>query len=208
MLPLGILYVAAVLREHSHEVQIFDPPHNDNEFIKKIIDFKPDIVGFSIGTTNFGRASAVLNILKENLDKKTIYCAGGAHITAVPNATLKILDLDFLVVGEGEYTMLEVYNVLEKQQSLLGIKGIIYREGDKIIENERRDPIQDLDNIPFPACDLLDLEWYLLPPGLIRGVFLEKLLLSSPAEVVRGAVSFAVATSFSGARFEDDRSQT
>lgn len=174
MPPLGILYVAAVLREHGHNVQVLDPPSNENSFIRKIVDFKPDLVGLSVGTTNLGRASEVINILKSRLDKKTLYCAGGVYTTACPHDTLEILKLDLVIIGEGEYTMLDVCNAVEKKQSFSGIKGIMYREGDKVSENERRDLIDNLDSIPFPARDLLDFDWYLLPPGLIRGVFLER----------------------------------
>jgi radical SAM superfamily enzyme YgiQ (UPF0313 family) len=77
--------------------------------------------------------------------------------------------LDFVVVGEGEHTIVEVCERLQRGESLAGVKGVMYRENGKIIDNGRRELIKDLDTIPFPARHLINMEPYLKPPGIIRG---------------------------------------
>lgn len=175
MPPLGILYIGAFLRERMHNVQLFDPALDDESFIKEIVDFQPDIIGVSIGVTSLKRARKLLDTLKPKLKKDTIYCAGGSFATAAPLDILKMLDLDFVVIGEGEQTMLDACNKLSRQETLAEVKGIVYRTNNSgYVFTEKREMISDLDCLPFPARDLLDFSGYLLPPGLIRGVYLKR----------------------------------
>lgn len=171
--PLGVLYIAAVLEKEGHSVQILDPFPNTYDFLTEIEAFKPQLVAFSIMTTDLLRARTLIERIKKRFPKAK-YAAGGAHVTAQPGESLKYLNLDFVVVGEGEITMKEACQCLENNGSLQGVKGIIYREADKIFANEQREFIRDLDDLPYPARHLIDFNKYLLPPGLIRSFYLKR----------------------------------
>ncbi|NOZ68823.1 MAG: radical SAM protein [Deferribacteres bacterium] len=167
--PLGLLYIAAVLEKAGHAVQVFDAdPQYHAGIIREIKDFQPDLVGLSFLTVGYQRAFNFLKELRRELPD-VAYCSGGVHTTVKPVETLKDFDLDFIVVGEGEDTMVEVCEKLEKSEGLDGVKGVTYRKNGDIIDNGRRELIKDLDSIPFPARHLIDMKPYLKPPGIIRG---------------------------------------
>jgi radical SAM superfamily enzyme YgiQ (UPF0313 family) len=167
--PLGLMYIAAVLEKAGHAVQIYDAdPEYQATIIQEIKDFNPELIGLSFLTVGYQRAFNLCKELKKELPDVT-YCAGGVHTTVKPPETLKEFDLDFIVVGEGEDTIVEVCEKLEKKEGLAGVKGVMYRENGGIVDNGGRDMIKDLDTIPFPARHLIDMKPYLMPPGIIRG---------------------------------------
>jgi len=172
VLPMGILYVGTVLDEAGHEVQLLDIGPRDQGWLQKIKEFQPDIVGFSLVTTQYGRAEELLKDIRSALPKTTKYCAGGVHTSALPKETLNGLDLDFVVCGEGEYIMKEVCERLSANQSLEGLRGVCFKHKDQIICNPRAPLIDNLDKLPIPKRELMpDDKWYLIPPGFIRGSF-------------------------------------
>lgn len=171
--PLGILYVASVLEESGQKVSVFDGRVED--LVGQIRSFKPDVIGVTSTTPQFVLAKNLISQMKKDLPT-AFYICGGVHTTALPEASLTELGVDCVVVGEGEHTMREVCERLEKGRSLENVKGVAYADRDtgKVTVNERRPLIEDLDEIPFPAWHLLDLERYLNPPGPIRGLWLER----------------------------------
>ncbi len=166
---LGLLYIAVVLEKAGHKVQIFDAdPEYQSSMMKEIKDFNPELVGISFLTVAYERAFNLCKDLKKEMPDAT-FCAGGVHTTVKPQDTLKEFDLDFIVVGEGEDTIVEVCEKLEKKEGLADVNGIMYRENGEVIVTANRDMIKDLDSIPFPARHLIDMTPYLKPPGIIRG---------------------------------------
>ncbi len=167
--PLGLMYIAAVLEKAGHAVQIYDAdPEYDHSILNEIKAFKPDLIGLSFLTVGYERAFNFSKKLKQALPD-VMYCAGGVHTTVKPTETLDAFDLDFIVIGEGEDTIVEVCEKLDKKESLAGVKGVMYRENGSVVDTGRRDMIKDLDSIPFPARHLIDMQPYLKPPGIIRG---------------------------------------
>ena len=173
VMPLGILYLAAVLRQVGHRVLVFDPFFEDLSFIKKVKRFKPDLIGFSVLTATYDQVKEMVGVFRQELPQ-TLICAGGIHPTALPEKTLEELNLDFVVFGEGEYTLREVCERLEKGRSLEKVKGVVFKKRGKIVKNQPRELIANLDEVPFPARDLLDAESYLIPPGYIRSHLLAR----------------------------------
>jgi len=171
--PLGILYVASALERGGQKVRVFDG--RVEEMIAEILSFKPEVVGVTSTTPQFALAKNLVKQLKRELPT-AFYVCGGVHVTALPEASLSELGIDCVVLGEGEYTMQELCERLESGTSLEDVKGIAYldEEKRKVTVNERRPLIEDLDDIPFPAWHLVDLEKYLVPPGPIRGLWLER----------------------------------
>jgi radical SAM superfamily enzyme YgiQ (UPF0313 family) len=167
--PLGLLYIAAVLEKAGHQVQVYDAdPEYHDSIVQEIKDFQPDLIGLSFLTVGYQRAFKLREKLKKELPD-VMCCAGGVHPTVKPHDTMKEFDLDFIVVGEGEHTIIEVCEKLQNNQSLEGVKGVMYRKNGDIVDNGRRELIKDLDSIPFPARHLIDMKPYLKPPGIIRG---------------------------------------
>ncbi len=162
--PINLLYLAAYVRKFGHDVKVFDYEVEDFD-INKIKDFCPDIVGLTAMTPTIKKAARIAKQIKKKI--KTTVLIGGKHVTALPRQTLKEFPaFDIGIVGEGE----EILKDICDSKSLKKIKGIVYRSGRKIILNKRRPPIKNLDKLPFPARDLIDMKKYrgASTPGLSR----------------------------------------
>ncbi|MDD5773384.1 MAG: radical SAM protein [bacterium] len=164
--PLGIGYLAAFLRQKGYPVKIFQPADNkrfDQELMESLRNYNPDLVGISVMTSTYPKAINICGIIKKNSNARTIM--GGHHISAVKKEVLEQSpDTDFAVVGEGELTMLDLINELIKSSpDLKSVKGLLWRD-DKgnIQENEKQTLIKDLDKLPFPARDLVDISRFRL----------------------------------------------
>lgn len=167
--PLGVLYLAAALREAGHEVKFFDGSFlNHSELIERIRSFKPEVVGIYANTPLWGKAVKTARDVKRVSDA-TVF-VGGPYPTAVGERALyDAKEVDALVVGEGELTLCEALERLEKGRGLEGVRGVIYRAGNRVVANPPRKPIEDLDSLPFPARDLLeDKNLYVPPAGTYR----------------------------------------
>tara|TARA_Y100000310_G_scaffold233944_1_gene236829 strand:+ start:701 stop:2230 length:1530 start_codon:yes stop_codon:yes gene_type:complete len=168
--PLGILYVAAVLEQSNHKLLIIDGTIKKEE-IEKINNFNPDLIGVSITTSLEKNAKESINTLKQHINKPIVI--GGVHITALMKDIFKEFDVAYAIYGEAEYSMRDFCNAFEKNEDLKDIKGLMYKKNNQIILNPSREPIQNLDELPFPARHLLDFSYYLSPPGSIRGEWLK-----------------------------------
>jgi radical SAM superfamily enzyme YgiQ (UPF0313 family) len=162
--PLGLCYLAAVLLENGYEVKILDcvAEHISLSQIKEAVtNFEPEIVGVTSTTISYIAAQKVLHSVKE-LDHTITTILGGAHISALPTPTMiECADLDIGVFGEGEFTLLEIVERLQANLSLIGVEGTLFRDKERIIENKPRMSSKSLDDIPFPARQLLkDLRLY------------------------------------------------
>ena len=160
-LPLGLVYIAAVL-EQSHSVKILDnylENLNKEQLKKRISLVKPEIVGITSDSFSFSSAVEVANIVKE-IDKNIITVIGGPHANVFPDAPLKHDSVDISVYGEGELTAIELWDKIENGGSLKEVKGIGYKNNGKIIINPPRELIKNLDELPFPARHLFPMERY------------------------------------------------
>ncbi len=158
--PIGLAYIASVLRENGFKVRIIDNVVEKlslDEIVKKVKD--SIIVGITTTTPTFNTALRYAKKIKSAL-KNVFIILGGIHASFMPYSALKHEFVDAVCVGEGEYTMLEVAERIERNKSLEGVRGLIFREGNRIVNNGRREFIKDLDELPFPAYDLLPLEKY------------------------------------------------
>jgi len=166
--PLGLGYIAAYLREHGHTCEIYDgvvQPKDLQALCKYALSF--EIVGISVGTAYFLRAAEFLHMLQNYANRPPIL-VGGVHATTLPE-TLLVGGADVAILGEGEYTSLELVEALTGQRhplldksALDGIAGIAFlndSSGD-LVKTKRRQPIADLDAIPLPARDLLPMHMY------------------------------------------------
>lgn len=157
--PLGIGYIAAYLRRHGHDVAIFSGGMGE-EFRTALEAAQPDWVGFSAMTSSFPNAVRMAQTVKECSNAKTII--GGQHVSSVGPETLQQFPcFDFMVIGEGEETALELTKKFEtKDTNYSDILGIAYRTPLQIVKTPPRGLLQDLDSYPAPARDLVDLSLF------------------------------------------------
>lgn len=170
--PLGLMYLASFLRANGKDVCLLDASIGE-EFIDKdgfyrhgmndttlrdvIQKIGPDVVGVNCMFTIHSKGSHdTANVVKEICrDIPVIF--GGAHASALPELVLKDLNVDVVVKGEGELTLLELVNRLEKNRPLTDVDGTVVRTNGTVRYNKPAPFIRDLDLIPFPARDMLDM---------------------------------------------------
>jgi anaerobic magnesium-protoporphyrin IX monomethyl ester cyclase len=156
MVPQGLLSIASYLLDQGHDVLVYDClgpgiPFDLNEQVKAILDYKPQIVGFSATTSSFLDAAEIAQKIKEHSRHITTAC-GGVHVSALEDKLLSaFLSFDFLCVGEGELTMAEIAQGMDPAE----IKGLIWRKGSHAVTNQTRPQIADLDSLTFPAYEKL-----------------------------------------------------
>ncbi|MFW9782460.1 MAG: B12-binding domain-containing radical SAM protein, partial [Candidatus Heimdallarchaeota archaeon] len=162
--PLGMCYVSAVLKNENYEVEIIDQAArglNLQEIIKWIEKKDPDVLGFSTLTASGSGISAAKTsreVKEWNPNIKIVF--GNRHATVNDYKILnKYPFVDICVRDEGEYTFLELVKTLEKDNSLKNVKGITYRSNGKIVRNEKRELIKDLDVLPFPDRKSLNFNY-------------------------------------------------
>ena len=163
----GLLYIASYLREKGHQVSFIDGGFNtDEDVINYITKTDPNILMLSISTNAWLKNIKFISKLKKIFPDKYI-SIGGPHPTDVKELCVKECpSVDFVCVGEGEHTMADLCRTLESNNELDKVKGIIYKKNGKIITNQPRPLIKDLDSLPFPARDLMDQKKYKPAIGL------------------------------------------
>lgn len=157
--PLGIAYIASALEKEGYEVKILDVIALNlitQEVCLEINDEAPDIVGITAMTSSIRGALEAAKLAK-NFGAITVM--GGPHLAIYPEETLSYDFVDYGVIGEGEYPMLELVKAIESRQPIQNIKGLVYKEDGKVRINEAY-IVPDLDKIPFPARHLLPMEKY------------------------------------------------
>jgi len=152
-MPIGVLYLGQALTDNGHKVILFD--HNITgmsidsviNWIKKV---KPDVLGFSVLSSSLYTSNAIAKRAKEwDPNLITIY---GSYIATfcAPDVLKNCPYVDFCVRGEGENTIVDLLDTLEKKKLVSNVLGITYRSDGKIIENPDRPLIKDLDALNFP----------------------------------------------------------
>jgi radical SAM superfamily enzyme YgiQ (UPF0313 family) len=158
IIPMGLLYLAAVLEKNDYEVDVLDilvSRYTKDKIKRKLEQYQPDIVGVTAVTMNYNTASDILKYCKSvNPDLTTLI--GGPHVTFAAEETLNEAPwIDIVVMGEGEETILDIVGGKKLEQ----ISGIAFRsEGVQI--TPQRALIEDLDELPLPARHLFPISRY------------------------------------------------
>ena len=177
--PLGIGYIAAVLKKEGYDVKIIDsvPLKLTKEKVLKVLKkIDPKIIAFTATIITMNHAIETAKYIKENFNKETKFVIGGPQFTAVPERTTKKASVfDFGIIGEGEESFLELVEKIEKgkikESDLKKIKSLVWyknkgKKNEKIIINPRRDLTQNLDDLPYPARELFPPQKFYTPmPG-------------------------------------------
>ena len=170
--PLGLLYIAGTLLNHRFDVQLIDGCLQGKESIRsRITTWRPDIVGITCLTPGRKKALEVAQMTK-NVDPNIRVVMGGVHPTIMYRQILEHYPfVDFVVLGEGEQTCLE----LAEGKKPFEINGLAYRAEGKVLTTASRTGVPNLDELPFPAWNLVDLRKYpAAGNGVIGGIDLAK----------------------------------
>ncbi|MFH1063133.1 MAG: radical SAM protein [Candidatus Omnitrophota bacterium] len=195
--PLGLCSIAAVLEKNhiqsrvynadmqmgAHPVDAFSTTKNYANYLEiaenmdapiwqeveaLIREYNPKIVGISILTAKYQAALTVAKLVKK-INSKITVVGGGLHPTILPEETIDNDCFDYLVLGEGEYSFLELTQaILAENTNLSQIKGIVYKDNGRIVINASRDLIADLDQLPHPANHLIIDKEKMLPDDFSR----------------------------------------
>jgi radical SAM superfamily enzyme YgiQ (UPF0313 family) len=165
--PLGIAYLGAFLQSKGIQVQLIDAESGNlthEEVLQRGKSFKTDVYGISTTTLVFAKAISLSKFLKKRNPGIPIII-GGPHISGTPLESMEHECFDIGVFGEGEVTIFEIVRALREGRGLEGIDGVIYRKNGHLHKNNPRKYIENLDDLPLPARDLLpSLKHYLPPP--------------------------------------------
>jgi anaerobic magnesium-protoporphyrin IX monomethyl ester cyclase len=161
-IPLGLGYIVSALREAGHEVAGLNLNHLKGDVSAlvrdKVLEFDPDVCAC-------GALSPFLSILQEifaatkNAKPSVINIAGGGIVSGEPEMSLRVMDIDVGVVGEGEQTTVELLDCLEKSGDLNAVEGITFiNEQGETVETVARTQVRDLGEIAWPDLELLEMD--------------------------------------------------
>ena len=171
MFPLGLGYVASTLIEDGHRVDVLDINgyrYTSKEVCQKIGTFDYEVVCIGGLITQYSYVKWLTRVIKQ-LKPQAKIIIGGGLASSIPTFILQKTDADIVVIGEGEITAKETVRTLESNGDLADVKGIYYKKGQKIVENQHREPIGDLAVLPLPAWHLFPMETYIVNQGMILG---------------------------------------
>ncbi len=174
-MPLGLLYLAAQLELEGHQVEIFDAlltaelhesdTPGERHFgetwdgIARVIRrSRPDIIGIGNIFSSQSENTKTVAAIAKNVYPDIPTVVGGPHASACSKDMLEDRNVDFVVVGEGEYVMGRIIAYLQGTGALSDIKGVLSRYKGQTIENIVPERIEELDKLPFPAYHLYDIE--------------------------------------------------
>lgn len=158
--PNSLLYIAAMLEKDGHEVRIYDN-QVDMRDTKEYVGFNPQLIGFSVlSGPNISEAIQQTKEFKKLLPSVKIIW-GNVHPSVLPEQTIAEDYIDYLCIGAGEYLIVELAKYLETGTPKINeIKGLVWKDGGKVIINELSEFIKNLDELPDPAWHLIDVLSY------------------------------------------------
>ncbi len=164
--PTGLGIVAQCLLNAGHEVEILDANahrYDGDQVLELAKAAKAEVIGISAMVSTYSYLTWLVNELDAALPDTTIVLGGGAA-TAVPELLMERTAADILVRREGEHTMVEIADRLQSGQTMHGVLGTVFRDGDQIVVEPERPAEPDLDVFPMPAYHLFPVELYLANP--------------------------------------------
>ena len=164
-IPLGISYLAAVLEQNGYEVDVIDcqvSRPSQKELEDKFKSLNPDIVGVTAATVTYFPALQILKAAKAAVPN-CVTMIGGPHVTVLDKRTFtESSDVDIVVRGEGEQTMLELARLVSdgNLKSLSDVAGITFKRNGKVFPTPNRSFLEDIDVLPYPAHKHFDVSKY------------------------------------------------
>jgi anaerobic magnesium-protoporphyrin IX monomethyl ester cyclase len=158
--PLFQMYAASVARKAGFDVKLWDAPAtglNSEQLLRELEAYGADMVVVNTSTASFDYDLELIRTIKNAL-APVIVTAAGPHVTALANNVMQTAnELDVIALGEYDETVRDIALHLD---DLHTVKGIVFRENGNVVTTERRELIKNLDSLPYPAWDLVDINLY------------------------------------------------
>lgn len=166
--PLGLANLAAMTRQQGFDTTIIDAAALQLDYaavVEQVNGLKCDTVGITAVTISIDNAARLADLLKASSPHRMVII-GGPHLTAVPEETMRRYPVfDVGVIGEGDYTLVDLLDALDLKKDLHGVQGLILNTPTGPVRTEPRPRVKNLDDLPMPAWDLLPrLDQYYCPP--------------------------------------------
>ncbi len=164
--PLGIAYLSSSIIKYGYnDLTIFNQEvyHYKDEYIK-IFNNEGNFDVIGIGFYGYQQYKKAVSLFKHihYAKHRPILVLGGHGPSAAPEFFLKKLNADVIVIGEGEKVFCNLLDAIAGSSPFSAVKGIAYRDGDRVIINDREAVISNLDDLPFPAWDKFPMEHYVM----------------------------------------------
>lgn len=155
---IGLEYLQSSLEKAGYVVKTLDGPSmeiTENGMLRQIAEIEPKLIGITVDNHSLNNSMILANKIKQKL--KDVHITVGGHLpTCAAEEMLTDFDyIDSVVLGYGEETTVELAESISKGLPLDGVTGIFFRNGTQIIRNPPRQQPLNIDNIPFPARDVL-----------------------------------------------------
>lgn len=164
--PLGIAYIASVLRNAGHSVTIYNQDiyhYPESHLVEYLTKNKFDVVGVGV-IAGYYQYRKLLKISEaiNSVPNRPVYILGGHGPAPEPEYFLRKTNADAVIIGEGETSTVNLVSALENNKELSSVNGIAYLNNGKLVVTTPQGLIKDVDSIPFPAWDLFPIDYYSL----------------------------------------------
>jgi anaerobic magnesium-protoporphyrin IX monomethyl ester cyclase len=161
--PLSLSYLAGVLAQEGIEVKILDflvTRYDPGKLRRELEEYRPQLVGATCVTLNYPIARRMLKVCK-TFGPHIFTVIGGPHVTfALEETLLSSPCIDAIVIGEGERTLVELARAVAEDRDTHHVPGIAFADGGRVVKTSARGLIEDLDQLPLPARELLPMARY------------------------------------------------
>ena len=158
--PLGLAYIGSVLKKNQIETQIVDLNVEELSLSEILKNRKQNIIGISSILTNAAESFKIAKEIKK-ISPESFVIMGGPYVSMMGKQLLsKHLEVDATLVGEGEFSFLNLVKCFKMKKSIKRIRGLIFRKKHQIISNLPSNPIEPIDKIPYPAREELKMGLY------------------------------------------------
>jgi len=173
--PLSLAYLAGALRKEGFEVKILDflvAGYHPSKLRRELELYRPRLVGATCVTLNYPIARRMLRLCKK-FDPDIVTVIGGPHVTfALEETLLPSPWIDLVCIGEGERTIVDLARAMEEGKDIHQVLGVAFADGGRVVKTAPQFPVENLDDLPLPARELLPISRYLA--------------LNSPCTVITG----------------------
>ena len=160
--PIGLGYIATAINKAGFEMELLDIDayrYTDDQVKEMLKEKQYDVAAFGCIVTGYRIAKKLAATIKECRDVPVI--AGNSVASSITEILLKKTKVDIAVIGEGDVTIVELLKALENNSPLSLVDGIAFSEDGKVVYTRKREPIADLDTIPFIKWDLFNMDIYI-----------------------------------------------
>ena len=183
--PLGLMIISSYLTSKNVDNEIIDvksisltPEETFQQTVSRIISCNPNIVGIGCCATEIFEVKRICVQIREKLPS-CIIVLGGPHPTYKPEDFVESdTPFDYIVIGEGEITLFELASAIKDGSDIDKGKGILYKKNGELVRTEPQALIENLDELPLPAYEKIDMDYYTQPnvwsirPVLLSSVWL------------------------------------